>query len=164
MAKEDRILELLEVIVEDIAVLKADVYSLKEGQASMKADIVSMKADIVSMKADIADLREGQTRIEERLDKNEKRIEEVLRISQRIELEYDLQIKALWDNSYASKDIVDKVHGISANILRAQSDYSSRLSRLEMERMQRLRMEEVDNGIRPPYERECDCKKSKATS
>ena len=157
MAKEDRILELLEVIVEDIAVLKADVYSLKEGQASMKADIVSMKADI-------ADLREGQTRIEERLDKNEKRIEEVLRISQRIELEYDLQIKALWDNSYASKDIVDKVHGISANILRAQSDYSSRLSRLEMERMQRLRMEEVDNGIRPPYERECDCKKSKATS
>lgn len=63
MNNEEKIIQLLTAMQEDISGLKEDVSGLKADVSALQADVSSLKVRTAHMERDIAELKEGQEEV-----------------------------------------------------------------------------------------------------
>ena len=85
MNNEDKILELLTLMQQDISEVKQDISGLKSGQTAMQQDISGLKSGQTKLEQGQAKLHEGQVRLEKGQRELANSIETV-----------DYKLEALW--------------------------------------------------------------------
>lgn len=63
MNNEEKILEILSVMQQDMSELKSDVAELKTDVAVLKTDVAVLKVKVTRLEADVAGLKEGQEEV-----------------------------------------------------------------------------------------------------
>jgi len=113
MDNEEKIMDLLGILVSEVAEIKTDLADVKTDLAGVKTDLADVKTDLADVKTDLAETKQTVARIE---------------------VEHGRKLDALADGYQANREAIEEIRDDVAAIKEALENQDIRVSLLETKR------------------------------
>lgn len=94
---EEKILQLLTQLVEDVSDLKKNVLGIKQNVLGVNKDVSSLKQDMLTLRQDVSALKQGNIIIKNCLDILEKKVNHLMSTTVKMEFDFNNKIDTLFD-------------------------------------------------------------------